>query len=144
MKVDRIPSGYSKAWGIVYAIYPPFLRVLEKLRFHSGRQPFVLGTLNVAYTQDDLRKLLEAAGFEHALLAWRDSGEVLGMRKVDQRRFQWHIRLHDDGEIRGHYEYSPEANPLLHVITPTLTIFEPEKEYFVSLLGNYLVQPEKQ
>ena len=112
------------------------MRILEKLKFHTGRQPFLLGILNEKYNQDDLRQYLETKGFGNAVLAWKDSDELLSMRKVDKRIFQWHIRLHSDGEIRGHYEYSSEGNPYGHIFQK---VFRPETESFVFLLGDYLV-----
>jgi len=129
---------YSRAWQVVYKTYPPVLRVLEKMGFHSGRQPWSLGTLNAKYGGEDLRRLLTAAGFEPAILAWKDSDEVLSMRKVDKRVFQWHIRLHTDGEIRGHYEYSSEGNPWRHTFEFE-EAFKPDREFFAPLLREYLV-----
>lgn len=127
---------YSSAWKIVYATYPPLLRVLERFRFHSGRQAFLLGQLNPRYTVVDLRDHLASAGFEDAILAWRDSDEVLSVRKVDGDSFQWHVRLFSDGEIRGHYEYSSEGNPFGHIFGRR---FEADADFFRSLLENYLI-----
>ena len=135
----NIKSEYGGAWRVVYKMYPPFLRVLEKLGAHSGRQPFVVGKLNSKYGVEDLRRLLTSAGFEQAILAWRDSDEVLSMRKVDERVFQWHIRLYTDGEVRGHYEYSSEGSPWRHVVEYK-EAFKPDTEFFAVLLGDYLVQ----
>jgi hypothetical protein len=128
---------YSSAWKMVYKTYPPLLRVLEKIGIHSGRQAFLLGALNKQYTVDDLRRHLVERGFEDAVLAWKDSGEVLSMRKVNEHIFQWHIRLHGDGEIRGHYECSSEGNPIGHIFGK---VFRPETEFFTALLGEYLIQ----
>jgi hypothetical protein len=30
-------------------------------------------------------------------------------------RHQYHIRVFEDGEIRGHFEYTPECYPILHM-----------------------------
>jgi len=119
-------------WRIVYKIWPPILRVLERLKFHNYKQPWVLGRLNKEYSSDDLRRLLDKNGFEDAILTWRDPGEVLSMRKIDKKIFQYHIRLFDDGEIRGHHEYSSEGNSWNHAIEKG---FEPRQEYFEKLLG---------
>jgi len=128
---------YSRSWSIVYATYPSLLREIERLGFHSGRQPYVLGRLNPRYQAEDLRRHLAEQGFEPAILAWKDSGEVLSMRKVDKHIFQWHVRLFSDGEIRGHYEYSPEGGALGHIFE---TAFKPDEERLQAMLGELLVR----
>ncbi len=128
-------SNYGGVWNIAYKTYPKLLRILESVGVHSGRQPFLLGRLHPRYTSDNLKAHLKANGFETAVLAWKDTDEVLSMRKVNEHAFQWHIRLYTDGEIRGHYEYSSEGNPLGHVLGK---LFKPEKEFFGALLGDFL------
>jgi hypothetical protein len=123
-------------WKIIYSIYPPILRILEAFRFHSARQDFLLGTLNPKYTDTDLKNFLFKEGFSTAILAWRDPGEIFGLRMIDKGIFQRHIRLFKDKEIRGHYEYSSEGNPLNHVFENG---FKDDREYFKSLLGDYLI-----
>jgi hypothetical protein len=127
----------KKSWILrfVYKVLPPVLRVLEKLKFHNYKQPWVLGHLSKGYSKKDLRKLLVKNGFEDVILTWRDPGEVLGMRKVDKGVFQYHVRLFDDGEIRGHYEYSSEGHAWNHAIEKG---FEPRQKYFEKLLGRLL------
>ncbi len=122
-------------WRIVYKVWPPVLRVLERLKFHNYKQPWVLGCLKDGYSEKDLRELLIENGFEDAILTWKDPGEVLGMRKVDKKVFQYHIRLFDNGEIRGHYEYSSEGHPWNHSIEKGM---KPCREYFEKLLGEML------
>ncbi len=48
---------YHAAWKIVYAVYPPILRVLESLRIHNERQPFLLGTLRTDRTSEGLKPM---------------------------------------------------------------------------------------
>ncbi len=128
-------SEYSSAWKVVYATYPRFLRVLERIGFHSGRQPYVLGVLHSKYRPEDLQAHLLAHGFEPALLAWKDSDEILSLRKVDKHVYQLHLRLYSDGEIRGHYEYSSEGNPVGHVFN---SAFRKGDDVFIPLLDGYL------
>jgi hypothetical protein len=130
-------SQYSSSWKVVYATYPPLLRILERLRVHSGRQPYFLGNLNPKYRFDELRAYLLSKGFEPAILAWKDTDEILSLRKVDKRIYQWHLRLYSDGEIRGHYEYSSEGNPIGHVLNAA---FRRDDESLISILGEYLVR----
>jgi hypothetical protein len=123
-------------WKIIYKVYPPLLRFLEKTKFHKGRQPYRLGTLNKKYTKKDLEKFLISKGFEDVVLTWKDTGEILGMRKIDKQIFQYHIRLFDDGEIRGHYEYSSEGSPWNHCVEK---VFERREKHFKKLLGKFLI-----
>ncbi len=127
---------YHAAWKIVYAVYPPILRVLESLRIHNERQPFLLGTLRTDRTSEELRRYLLSNGYEDAVLAWKDTDEIFSLRKVHDTIFQYHIRLHSDGEVRGHYEYSSEGDPIKHIVG---TGFRPEKDYFDVLLGEYVI-----
>lgn len=126
----------SLLWNIIYTLYPPVLRVLEKLKIHNTCQPYHLGYLDERYTELELRRLLEKEGFEDAILAWKDPDEILSMRKIDNDVFQYHIRLFADGELRGHYEYSSEGNPWGHIREKC---FEPREEYFQSILGDFLI-----
>jgi hypothetical protein len=62
------------------------------------------------------------------------------MRKIDRHIFQWHVRLFSDGEIRGHYEYSPEGGAFEHIFE---TAFRSDEENLEAMLGDYLVQVKK-
>lgn len=123
-------------WKVIYVIYPPVLRILEKLNFHYVRQDYLWGKLNPKYTQTDLKNFLLKKSFSPAILAWRDPGEILSLRLTDNKIFQHHIRLFDDGEIRGHHEYSSEGNPLFHIFRVGL---RDDREFFQSLLGDYMI-----
>ena len=126
---------YHKAWTPVYKTYPKLLRIIEKIGLHRGRQEYHIGFLREESTPEDFKSYLENQDFEQALLAWKDTGEVLSMRKVHNHKFQYHIRLFIDNEIRGHYEYSSEGNPVGHVME---TVFNPEIPFFNELLVDYL------
>lgn len=121
---------------MAYRVWPPCIRAAEKLGLHNFRQKYLLGHLNSNFNKESMENLLFRKGFERAVIAWRDPGEVLSMRKIDGSAFQYHIRLFIDGEIRGHYEYSPESHPLDHFFE---TRFEPATEFFAKLLGSYLI-----
>ncbi len=127
-------------WGIAYRVWPPFIRAAERLGFHNFRQHFLLGHLNANYNKEELTALLVEQGFEFARIAWRDPGEVLSMRRIEKSAFQYHIRLFIDGEIRAHYEYSPESHPIGHLLEVQ---FKPETYFFRKLLGEYLVTDQK-
>ena len=50
-------------------------------------------------------------------VAYFDPGQVLSMRRLDQEKpdRQYHLRIFNDGEVRGHYEYTPEDKPRKHL-----------------------------
>ena len=128
-------------WNFAYKVWPPCIRVAQIFGMHNFRQKYLLGHLNSNYNRDELRDLLLKHGFEIALIAWHDPGEVLSMRKIDRNIFQYHVRLFIDGEIRAHHEYSPEAHPINHLME---TRFAPETSFFMGLLSQYLVLPGEQ
>ena len=123
-------------WSLAYPVWPKIIRGWEKLGFHKFRQRFLIGHLNANFNKENLEKMLYEQGFENAIIAWCDPGEVLSMRKINDEIYQYHIRLFIDGEIRAHYEYSPEAKPIDHIRE---TFFKPETEFFKDLLGGYLI-----
>jgi len=123
-------------WNLAYRVWPPCIRGAERLGFHNFRQKYLLGHLNANFNKESLENTLRENGFERAVIAWRDPGEVLSMRKIRNGTFQHHVRLFIDGEIRAHYEYSPESHPISHLFEAR---FDPETEFFIKLLGNYLI-----
>ena len=104
-----------------WAIFEPFFPTVRDawvaagLIGHNVRQPYLYGHLKQGATRDDLRKLLEASGFEHDYVAWIDPDETLNMRKIVGVIYQYHVRLFIDGEVRGHYEYTAESHPMKHL-----------------------------
>lgn len=86
-------------------------------------------------TTKELQQHLALQGYESAVLAWKDPGELLSMRKIDKEIFQYHVRLFDDGEIRCHYEFSSEGSPLGHV---TESCFEARPEEFKAHLLDFV------
>jgi hypothetical protein len=98
---------------------------------HGGRQDYLIAVLKPKITKEDFKEFLEKKGFERSILSWIDDGEILSMRKRVDERYQFHIRLFCDSEIRGHYEYAPESKPLDHL---NGVVFRQRKEYFQKLL----------
>lgn len=127
---------YSKAWHLLYAAHPPVRAALQIGGRHKDRHPYLLGLFNVEkYTIKDLAYHLIEFGFEKDRLAWKEEGEVLSMRKVDGKKFQWHIRMYKDGEVRAHYEYSPEVHPLKHL---KHEVFKDDSDFLIPILGDYI------
>ena len=124
-------------WKIIYVVWPPFLRLIEFLKIHNARQKFLLGHLAPNLSKENLTKILLENDFRFDIIALIDPGQILGMRKLESPLWQYHIRLFNDGEIRGHYEYTPEAKPIKHSFE---TGIENRAEYFKKILGDSLVE----
>ena len=130
--VQRIQQ---RLWAYVYPFFPHVERLARSLRF-SGRQPFLLGRLHPERSLNELQHhLCEERGFEHAVLAWVDDGQVLSLRKCISFEHQYHIRVFEDGEMRGHFEYTPEAAPMKHILGVGR---EKRSDDFCRLLEGYL------
>ena len=101
-------------WRGIYPLFPFFQ--LFFLPFQKkGRQHYLLGYLSPQYELEDLKKhLSENWNFGNHFVAWHDDGQVLSWRHLESFEKQYHLRVFSDGEIRGHYEYTPEAHPFKH------------------------------
>ncbi len=115
-------------------IYPPILRVLEKLHFHHYRQKYHIGFVKKKDVLKIKRYLIKS-GYGPAILSWKDPGEIVNMRKMDKKVFSYHLRIFDDGEVRAHYEYTSETRPLYHI---TERVFISKKKYYKNLLKRFL------
>ncbi len=124
----------KKFWKIVYITYPHILRVLEKLHFHHYRQKYHVGFVKKKDIHK-IKKYLLKQGYEPAILAWKDPGEMISMRKIDKEVFSYHLRIFKDWEVRAHYEYASEAKPLYHI---TEKVFMPKERYYKKLLRRFL------
>lgn len=126
-------------WSIIYLCWPCVLRVLEWMRVHNYRQDFLIGAIPID-RRSELQTFLTDQGFEQVALAWRDPGQVMSLRKiVDGGMWQYHLRLFNDGELRGHLEYAPEAKPFEHIIEKGLR----RDEKFEQLLEPFFLDEKK-
>ncbi|MDE2031118.1 MAG: hypothetical protein KGI58_02570 [Patescibacteria group bacterium] len=128
-------------WRRIYPVFPWLQSHLLKwhLVWHEkGRQPYHLGWLAPGKTLQDLENHLHNEwNFGNHFVAWTDKGQVLSWRKLVDFDNQYHIRVFKDGEIRGHFEYTPESKPLDHFIE----INEQARiDEFKKFLGHYVVQ----
>lgn len=131
----------QKIWRFIYKFFPTLQRDFLKwhLVFHKkGRQKYHIGWLVSGKTLEGLKKHLhEKWGFGNHFIAWGDDCQVLSWRKLMDFQDQYHLRVFSDGEIRGHFEYTPEAHPLQH--------FEEKgerecKEDFLKFLGDFVTE----
>lgn len=127
-----------RIWRIIYKIFVPTQRNLLKLnliRHDDSRQRYHLGWLAKGETLETLKKHLSSQWcFGNHFISWVDHGQVLSWRKLPDFHHQYHLRVFEDGEIRGHFEYTPEARPWAHL---RAELEEERREEFLKFLGNF-------
>ena len=105
------------------------------LMHHHGRQEYHLGWLKAGMSVQDLDHLLASLGFKNHAAAWIDDDEILALRKLDGFRFQYHLRVYKDGEVKGHYEVTPEAGFWNHFLEWEM---EPRRDEFLQMAGKFI------
>ena len=121
-----------------YTPFHPFFRdafLAFGILKHSGRQHFLLGTIAPHTSIRELGLYLLKRGYGNHFIAWNDDGEVVGLRLVKNFKYQYHLRIFEDGEVRGHYEYTPEGHPFLHFKDVGM---EERREEFLGLLDGWI------
>lgn len=135
--IDKIKH---KTWKEIYKFFIPTQRAFLKLGIikHEGRQKYHIGWLAGGKTLEDLKEYLHREwGFGNHFVAWVDEGQVLSWRKLDGFKYQYHLRVFKDGEIRGHYEVTPEAHPLDHFLEKGESHRNKE---FIEFLGGFVTK----
>ena len=125
-------------WRVITPVHP-FIRDLltsTKILKHDFRQDFLLGTVREGQSIQELIGHLIGQGYGIHFIAWKDSGEFVSMRYVDTFKYQHHIRIFEDGEVRAHYEYTPECHPILHMREIGMI---DKRDEFLALFGNRIV-----
>lgn len=125
----------QKIWRFLYPIWP---QIEHKFVFLHGRrrQKFHVGWLAPHHTLNGLKKHLSSKwGFGNHFVAWEDDSQVLSWRKLTSFNEQYHLRIYSDGEIRGHYERTPESAPLRHFVSVGS---QSKNKDFRNFLGSYM------
>ena len=131
----------QKIWHFIYKFFLPVQKFLLKhgiIHHGNKRQKYHIGWLAPGKTLEELKLHLHSKwGFGNHFIAWTDNGQVLSWRKLTDFQDQYHLRVFSDGEIRGHFEYTPEAHPIEH--------FEEKgevnkREDFLRFLGDFVVK----
>lgn len=125
----------------------PFLQWLgKKSGFFIGaktledphlRQPYRIGQIQKGVGLEEIQQHLARNGFFLERVAYPDPGQTLSMRRLSDEHpdRQYHLRVFSDGEVRGHYEYTPEDHPIQHL---NEALFEKREEDFKGFLGKLL------
>ena len=104
-----------------FKMYTPFHKPVRStslalgLLKHEGRSDFLLGTLDPKRPVRDFVSFLVGHGFANHFITWKEEGEFVSLRRTAGFKYQYHVRIFTDGEVRGHYEYTPECHPILHI-----------------------------
>ncbi len=111
---------------------------LSKITGSKDRESFPVGWLAEGKTLADLKVYLHREwGFGGNFKAHVDRGEVLNWRKLLDTGEQYHLRVYEDGEIRGHFEMSPERNVVSNL---TKSGQSEAREEFLKFLGDFVVK----
>ncbi len=105
-----------------------------------GRQEYSVGSIRSGASSEAAIAHLKLNGFEVLRPAWHDRGEVTGLRKLLDHERQCHVRFYQDGEVRAHVEYAPEARPFAHLFEQG---FQAAHEVVHGLLHQFLDWREK-
>ncbi len=126
----------KKIWSYIYVIFPWIERRLLFLH-EKIRQRYHIGWLAHGKSLEDLKQhLISKWNFHNHFVAWEDRDQVLSLRKLVSFDEQYHLRVYNDGEIKGHYEFTPESKPIRHF----LEVGEVEKkEDFLKFLEGYYI-----
>lgn len=125
-------------WRCITPLHNPTRDLLLAVGILSngGRQRFLLGHLASHTSFEALVQHLLHNGWGNHFIAWEDDGQVISLRKTDGFKRQWHLRVFQDGEIRGHYEYTPESHMVWHMQEVDM---EERRDEFLELLKDHIV-----
>ena len=131
----------QKIWHFIYGFFPPVQKFLLRygvIHHEDKRQRYHIGWLAPGKTLEELKLHLHSRwGFGNHFIAWTDNNQVLSWRKLTDFEDQYHLRVFSDGEIRGHFEFTPEAHPIEHLTEKGEV---ERKADFLKFLGDFTVK----
>lgn len=104
---------------ILFELKVKFWQVWKKYilnSFKNEREPFHIGWTPLKDI-DEIEERLINIGYQPNYFSFGDQGQITSMRKMfvdNDIWWQWHVRIHEDGEIRGHEELSYEEDAIRH------------------------------
>lgn len=108
-----------KLWRRMYRFFPTVQKFFLRygIIHHDGsKRHYHVGWLAPGKKLEDLKKHLhDKWGFGNHFVAWMYDEQVLSWRKLVSFQNQYHLSVFADGEICGHYEFTPEAHPIEHL-----------------------------
>jgi hypothetical protein len=125
-----------RIYGPMHPVVRDFLVLTGIARHTVSRQDFLIGNLKEPYSFREVITSLIGQGYRKNRIGWKDDGEVISLRFAANFTYQYHIRIFEDGEVRGHYEYTPESHPWRHIMEIG---FEDRREEFLRVLGDHIV-----
>ncbi len=126
----------KRTLSILKVTWLPLLRIIEFLHLHDYREKYPIGFIDKKKIEQ-VKDYLLKRGFEINIFAWTDLGQVYSLAKPDRKIYHYHLRIFNDGEVRGHYEYNGMERPIKHVLELFLA---PRSNYFKKLLKKYLIK----
>lgn len=128
------------AWRLYTPIHP-FVRdlalALKLVKYEGRSELYPLGKIAKHSSIENVVAHLVRNGYAYHRVAWEDDGELVGLRRVEDFSYQYHIRIYEDGEVRGHYEFTPEAYPFLHL---NRIGQEKRRSEFLTLLQDHIIE----
>lgn len=135
--LDRLKYVFWK----IYTPLHPFVRDISTtlgIVRHEGRQDFLIGKLNPSRSIREFVLFLVEQGFGNHFIAWKDTNELVSLRRTVGFHYQYHVRVFRDGEVRCHYEFTPEYRPLQHLIQIG---FEDRTPEFKDIVQDWVLSP---
>jgi hypothetical protein len=127
-------------WKVIYPAHNRTRDILLATHLirppYKGRQDYVLGFLAPGKKIEDFLQYLASQKFGNHFIAWDDDGQVASLRRLEDFKWQYHLRIFKDGEVRGHYELTPESHPFKHYGKKGQ---EPRREKFEEFLGDWVI-----
>lgn len=111
---DRLKYLFWRMYSPAHPILRDAALALGLIR-HVGRNDFLIGHVSPGQTTHEFISDCVKKGYKKHLIAWREEGELVSLRRVCGFQYQYHLRVFEDGEVRGHYEFTPECHPFLHL-----------------------------
>ncbi len=125
-------------WRIATPLHPLVRDILVRAGFltHQGRQPYLIGFVSPHLSVSLFIEKLISLGYGNHFVAWHDSEEIVSLRMTDGFKKQYHLRVFEDGAVHGHYEYTPEAHPFIHI---NQIGFEDKRDFFLAQFGDLII-----